>query len=1004
MSTPPTKEPRDDPASDASPPPEPRQQSNTGVAIVGIGASAGGLAAFETFFDAMSVHREPGLAFVLVQHLAPDHDSILVDLVQRHTPMPVVEAADDMIVSANHVYVIPPNRDLAVMHGALQLIEPSAPRGLRLPIDFFFRSLAQDQRERAIGIVLSGTGSDGTLGARAIKGEGGLMMAQTPETAGFDGMPRSVVATGLVDVVLAPAEMPAQLMAFAARHAGAATPDAVPLPADAAALTKVLVLLRAQTGHDFSLYKQSTVLRRIERRMAVHRVASLAHYARYIQDTPLEADALFADLLIGVTSFFRDPEAFESLDKLVIARLIDEAPAGSTVRVWTAGCSTGEEAYSIAMLLHEHVEARPRNIRLQCFATDIDRRAIETARAGVYPANIAADVSAERLARFFVQNPADGSYRVQRSLRDSLVFSEQDVVKDPPFSRVDLISCRNLLIYMGPELHERLIPLFHYALNPNGVLFLGSAEAVGDFGGLFSRIDRGAKLFQRRDVDAGALRPLIPSMLPPALRHRLPPSGATAGDTSPDRRRDLTEQALLKQGPAGALVNQRGDLLYLHGRTGAYLELPPGDAAMNILAMAREGLRRELTTALQDAVAQKVAVHRPGMVIKTQSGYSRVNLTVRPAEAGPRGGDDSGLFVVILEDVTSWDPAPGAPAPGDHATGDLEASDPADARIEALTEELRAKEAFLRTSNEELATSNEELKASNEEMQSVNEELQSANEELETSKEELQSINEELATVNSELQTRMGDLSRANNDLNNLLASTGMGTVFVDHALRIQRFTPAITQVMPLIQSDLGRPVGHLASNLVGYDSLVADIQGVLDALTPREIEVQARSGAWFLLRIRPYRTLENVIEGAVITFTDITDMKSARAVLQESETLRRLAVVVRESRDAILVQGLDGRILAWNPAAERSYGWPEAEALAMNIRALVPETDRDLAVARVRAIASGQEQMEPYRARRVARDGRVIEVWLTATALVDAAGEPYAIATTERAVGANQP
>lgn len=1002
MTTPLPQAPNDDPASDPSPPPEPRHESTSDVAIVGIGASAGGLASFEAFFNAMSAHPEPGMAFVLVQHLAPDHDSALVELVQRHTPMPVVEAADGMRVAANHVYIIPPNRDLAVLHGTLQLLEPSVPRGLRLPIDFFFRSLAQDLRERAIGIVLSGTGSDGTLGARAIKGEGGMMMAQTPETTGFDGMPRSVIATGLVDFVLAPAEMPAPLMAFAARSGVAGGTAPAPLPVDAAALSRVLVLLRAQTGHDFSLYKQSTVLRRIERRMAVHRIASLAHYARYMQETPREADALFADLLIGVTSFFRDADAFAALDELVIAPLIDRAEAGSTVRVWTAGCSTGEEAYSIAMLLHEHIEARPRNIRLQCFATDIDRRAIETARAGVYPANIAADVSAERLARFFVRNPADGSYRVQRALRDSLVFSEQDVVKDPPFSRVDLISCRNLLIYMGPELHERLIPLFHYALNPDGVLFLGSAEAVGDFNDLFARLDRGARIFRRRPVVPAALRPLIPSMLPPALRHRLPLPGVVPRDTSPDRRRELTEQALLKQGPAAALVNQRGDLLYLHGRTGAYLELPPGNAAMNILAMAREGLRRELTTALQDAAAQKAAVHRPGIAIKTQGGFCRVNLTVRPAEAGAKG-DDPGLFVVILDDITSWEPGPGVPPPGERAAGDAEATSAVDARVEALTEELRAKEAYLRSSNEELATSNEELKASNEEMQSVNEELQSANEELETSKEELQSINEELATVNTELQTRMGDLSRANNDLNNLLASTGMGTVFVDHALRIQRFTPAITQVMPLIQSDLGRPVGHLASNLVGYDSLVEDIQGVLDALTPREIEVQARSGAWFLLRIRPYRTLDNVIEGAVITFTDITDMKAARMVLQESEALRRLAVVVRDSRDAILVQGLDGRILAWNPGAERSYGWSEAEALTMNIRALVPEADRDQAMARVRSMAAGAD-LAPYAARRLARDGRVLDVWLTPAVLVTSTGEPYAIATTERAADATPP
>jgi two-component system CheB/CheR fusion protein len=416
---------------------------------------------------------------------------------------------------------------------------------------------------------------------------------------------------------------------------------------------------------------------------------------------------------------------------------------------------------------------------------------------------------------------------------------------------------------------------------------------------------------------------------------------------------------------------------------------------MNILALARDGLRRDLAAALQEAAAQKTTARRDGIVIRTQGGFTRVDLTVRPAQAG--GGDPTGLFVAIFDDVSTWrgDAAPARPA-------DPPAADP-DARLRALSEELHAKEEFLRTSNEELATSNEELRAANEEMQSVNEELQSANEELETSKEELQSINEELATVNAELQTRMADLSRANNDLNNLLASTGMGTVFVDHALRIQRFTPAITQVMPLIQSDLGRPVGHLASNLVGYDRLIADIQDVLDTLAPREIEVQTRSGAWFLLRIRPYRTLDNVIEGAVITFTDITDMQRARAVLHESEALRRLAVVVRDSRDAVLVQALDGRILAWNPGAEKTYGWSEAEALAMNIRAVIPEAERDQAQARVAAIASARE-LAPFRARRLTRDGRIVEVWLTAAALVTAAGEPYAIATTERAVAESPP
>lgn len=966
----------------SAPPPESRTEP---FPIVAIGASAGGLAAFDAFFDAMSAYPEPGVAFVLVQHLAPDRPSALLELVQRHTPMPVAEVTDGMPVAPNHVYVIPPNRDLAVMGGTLHLLEPAAPRGQRLPVDFLFRSLALEQRERAIGIVLSGTGSDGTLGARAIKSEGGVVMAQTPDTTEFDGMPRSVVAAGLADFVLPASEMPARLLALAARRAGEAdTPDLL-LPADAAALAKVLLLLRSQTGHDFSLYKPRTVLRRIERRMVVHRIESLAAYARYMQETLAEAEALFGDLLIGVTSFFRDPEAFAALDELVLGPLVDAVPDGGTLRVWTVGCSTGEEAYSIAMLLQERLEARPRDVRLQCFATDLDRRAIEVARAGVYPASIAADVTAERLARFFVQDPADGSWRVRRTLRDQLVFSEQDVVRDPPFSRIDLISCRNLLIYMGPELHARLMPLFHYALNPGGVLFLGAAETVGEFADLFARLDRGSKMFRRRDADPRVLRPAMPHVLVPARRHDLPAT-APARATTPDRRRDLTEQAVLRQGPAAALVTERGDLLYLHGRTGAYLELPPGDAAMNILTLARDGLRRDLTLALQEAAAQKAPVRRDGLVIRTEGGVSRVNLTVRPATAGS-GADPQDLFVAIFDDVSTWDAAAPAELPG---------TDAADARVRALSEELRAKEEYLRTSNEELAASNGELRAANEELQSVNEELQSANEELETSKEELQSINEELATVNTELQTRMTDLSRANNDLNNLLASTGMGTVFVDHALCIQRFTPAITQVMPLLASDIGRPVGHLASNLIGYDRLVADIQGVLDTLTPREIEVQARPDVWFLLRIRPYRTLDNVIEGAVVTFTDITDVKRARAALHESAALRRLAVVVRDSRDAVLVQALDGRILAWNPGAERTYGWPEAEALAMNIRDILPEPDRALATAGL-TDAAGAAAPAPVRARRLTRDGRVLDVWLTAAPLLTASGDPYAIATTER-------
>jgi two-component system CheB/CheR fusion protein len=977
------------------------------VPIVGIGASAGGLAAFEAFFSAMPAQTEPGMAFVLVQHLAPDHKSILSDLVRRYTSMKVFEVEDGMLVHANCVYIIPPNRDIAVLNRALHLLEPAAPRGLRLPIDFFFRSLARDRHDRAICIVLSGTGSDGTLGARAVKGEGGMVMAQTPESTEYDGMPRNVIATGLVDYVLQPGDMPDQLIAFAAHHLGGSPAQAWSASHHSEnALKKILVLLRDRTGHDFSQYKQSTVTRRIERRMAVHQIESLVDYVRYMHDVPAEADALFGDLLIGVTSFFRDGDAFAALEERAIAHLFDDKPAGATIRVWVAGCSTGEEAYSIAILLQERIQTLKQQYKMQFFATDVDRRAIDVARAGVYPANIAADVSAARLARFFVEDPTDGTYRVHKTLRDMLVFSEQDVIRDPPFSKLDLISCRNMLIYMGPELQQKLIPLFHYALNPNGILFLGTSETVGEYGDLFAWIDRKSKLYRRREIGLGARHaPIVhftPAMLkgPPPRQDRV--RGGTAGHL-----RELTEQTLLKQGPVGALVNERGDTLYLHGRSGRYLELAPGQAAMNILTMAREGLRRDLTIALHKAVAQKGPVRHEGLLVKTNGGFSRVNLTVRPAEAGPNAVAEPGLFVVILEDApapyqTSTPPV-AAPLLGEAAEDPSAETSDADARIASLTRELRAKDEYLQTTHEELATSNEELKSSNEEMQSVNEELQSANEELETSKEELQSINEELTTVNAELQTKLGDLSRANNDMNNLLAGTGMGTIFVDHQKRIQRFTPAITQVLNLISSDVGRPIGDITSTLVGYNSLITDIQAVLDTLVPKEVEVQMPGGTWFLLRIRPYRTLENVIEGAVITFTEITDMKKARVALQESEALRRLAVVVRDSHDAVLVQGLDGRILAWNPCAVKTYGWSEAEALTMNIRALIPEDQREMSLAKVHEVAHS-EVLAPYRAQRLAKDGQIIELWLTAAALVDEFGKPYAIATTERAIGRGTP
>jgi len=974
-----------------------------GFPIVGIGASAGGLAAFEAFFSGMPVDTDPGMAFVLVQHLAPDHKSILTDLIRRYTRMQVFEVEDGMAVRPNCAYIIPPNRDMALLNGTLQLMEPSAPRGQRLPIDFFFRSLAQDQRERAICIVLSGTGSDGTLGVRAIKGEGGMAMVQNPSSTEYDGMPRSAIVTGLVDYELPAAEMPAQLIAYVARAFGrpprVASP---PAPRAESALRKIFILLRAQTGHDFSQYKPSTIHRRIERRMAVQQIETMDGYVKYLQRTVAEGEALFRDLLIGVTSFFRDPEAFQALEEQVIRKLFAGKPAGAVIRVWSPGCSTGEEAYSLAILLEERLEALKQSYKVQAFATDIDSQAIATARAGIYPASIAADLSPERLARFFAAEPGGSAYRIHKGIRDMLVFSEQNVIKDPPFSKLDLISCRNLLIYMGRDLQKKIIPLFHYALNPGGRLFLGTSETVGEFGDLFATLDRKLKLYQRKEDIHSAQRAPLGRFLPPmtAQEEAVPRAAGKTAFPGKLSSRELTEQALLQQvASAAALVNGRGDILYLHGRSGLYLEPPPGEAGVsNILKMAREGLRRDLATALHKAAGSKEIVRHPGLRVKTNGDFTTVNLTVRPVAAAPAATPEKPLYLVILEEAPPFNPEQAQMAAtlqaGEGANGP--ATTDADARVAALKQELRAKEEYLQAANEEMETSNEELKSSNEEMQSVNEEMQSTNEELETSKEELQSVNEELATVNAELQTKVAYLSRANNDMNNLLAGTGIATVFVDHQLRILRFTPAATHLINLILSDVGRPVGHLVSNLVGYDRIVADTQAVLDSLIPKELEVQTLAGAWYTMRILPYRTLDNVIEGAVITFVDITEMKKPQEALRKASELLRLAVVVRDAHDAITVQDLEGRILAWNPGAVRLYGWSEAEALVMNIRDRIPEGLREEALAKVHQL-SRAEILEPYRTQRITKEGTVVEVSMTSTALVNETGQLYAIATTER-------
>ena len=864
--------------------------------VVGIGASAGGLGAIETFFTHMSADAGADMAFVLVQHLAPDHRSLLTELVQRFTRMTVAEITDGTRVEPNHVYIIPPNKDLELFHGTLHLKDPVKADGLHLSIDAFFRSLAQDQRERAIGIVLSGAGSDGALGVRALKELDGMVMVQAPDSAEYASMPRSAIATGLADLVLPPDEMPAALLSYIHRlFARPRHPEEAPAEQNRALLQKIFLLLRGQTRHDFSGYKINTIYRRIERRMTIHRIETLAEYLLLLQQTPREVQILFHELLIGVTRFFRDPEAFEALSREVVPALFADRHAGAVVRVWVPGCSTGEEAFSLAMIMSEYAGERQDNVTVSIFATDIDTVAIEQARRGNYPANIAADVSPERLERFFVHD--GNSYTVKRSIRDLVVFAEQDVILDPPFSHLDLISCRNLLIYLNAEVQKQLLPVFHYALNSQRFLWLGASESVGEFTDLFTPLNRKWKVYQRKDVPAIPFRPLFG--WPPrgaVLEPPTPPAEARTTTEHADRLRTLLEEYLLAaHTPAGVLVNESGEILFVHGSTGRYLEAAPGAPNLNITRMARKGLRLELISAFHQAVTRKEAVRLAGIRLVGDHPPVLLNLLVAPLPAKPE------LFVVVFtEETVEAEPGP-APAP---------TTVQHDQRIVALELELQAKDAFLQHNMEELTTANEEL-------QSANEELQSTNEELDTSKEELQSVNEELSTVNTELQRKIDALTLANDDMTNLLASSEVGTVFVDAEQCIQRFTPAATDIINLIPSDIGRPLTHLTVNLRDYDRLAADTRQVFATLVPHEVEVQAISGRWYLMRILPYRTQNNAIAGVVITFVEITRQKTLQeemAHLRAQEQAHAFAErVVQTVREPLLVLDAELRVASAN-------------------------------------------------------------------------------------------
>ncbi len=953
-------------------------RSEASFLIVGIGASAGGLEAFERFFTHMPA--DANMAFVVTQHLDAGHTSILSELVARFTSMPVTQVTDQLPIAPNHVYVIPPNRNLALQQGRLILSELVLKHGN--PIDFFFASLAHDQGERTIGIVLSGTGSDGSRGIEDIRAAGGIVIAQEPESAAYDGMPRSAIATGIVDITLPPEEMPAELLRYSQTRdqigvGTARQSQSVITPP----LNKIFSLLYGLTHQDFSTYKQTTILRQIKRRMKVNSLHDLSQYAEYLQETPAEVQLLFNDLLIGVTHFFRDAEAFEALIKFAVLPTIQHDPNNEIpIRVWVPACSTGEEAYSIAIAFQEQLDALNTRRKVQIYATDIDPQAIHQARAGIYRSTIQSDLSEDRLQRFFTLLESN-KYQVKKDIRDMVVFAVHNLLMDPPFSRINLISCRNLLIYLEPDTQQKVFPLFHYALVSGGFLFLGTAETVGDFGDFFSTLDLRNKIFFKKETvhrwssNTGLHPPLESKTIftPP------PPEK----QDSQSRLKEWAEKALLNSiSSSGVVTDDKFNILYVIGHTSNYLEQPTGETTNNVVRIARDGLKPKLSNALRKALNQEAEVRFNQLNYKVNQQDHPVNVVIKPFFDAMEGKT---LILIIFEDIPFL-PAPKAALSADPAVTNK------DQRIADLEQDLQLKDDYLLATINDLEVVNQEANLVNQDLSSANEELQSTNEELETSTEELQSVNEELVTVNTELQSKNEELSVTINDLNNFLTSTEIATVFLDLNLQIRRFTPTIHKIFNLLPGDIGRPIQHFVSNLA-YKNMIADCQAVLDTLYSHPVEVQVDHGEWYLMTIIPYRTVEHRIDGLVITFFDITEQK-------KSEEARRLAVLLRDSNDAIIVFDFHGNIVSWNHGATQLYGWSEKESLQKNIHEFIPADKQEEMHAAIQRLASGKK-VESFETERLIQNGSRVVVWVTMTVLLNDLGDTIRIATTERDITA---
>ena len=898
--------------------------------IVGIGASAGGLEALEQFIG--NVPENSGMAYVVIQHLDPTQKGMLPELLQRVSKMKVSQVKDRMAVKPNCVYVIPPNKSMSILNGVLHLFEPVEARGLRLPIDFFFRSLANDQHERSIGLILSGMGSDGSIGLNAIKEKNGIVMVQDPANAKFDSMPRNAIESVLVDIVAPANLLPARLIEFLKHIPGLRTSIDIEVK-DKSSLDKIIILLRTYTGNDFSLYKKNTVYRRIERRMGIHKIDKIQSYVHFLQENPKEVSILFKELMIGVTNFFRDPLVWEKLKETVIPGILNNLQPGSILRAWVPGCSTGEEAYSLGIVFKEALEkTNPHGgFFLQIFATDLDNDAIDIARKGIFPANIAADVSPDRLNRFFIET--DDGYFINTEIRETVIFAQHNLIMHPPFTKVDFLSCRNLLIYLEPELQKKLLGLFNYSLNPRGILILGSSETLGMQNHFFTPVDAKLKIFMRSDAtlrsESYGFSSTFAQRERPNIEKQMP-------SISPVNIQTLADQLLLQHfSPAGVFVNENGDIIYISGHTGKYLEPAVGKANMNIFAMLREELRNEFHVAFRKAIMKKETVVLHNIKVGTNGGEQTLNIKIqwigKPEQL-------RGMVMIIFTDLPEITDV--------RLLAKQEKKSLHNIRQLQLEKELKYTREKMQDTLEEMQTSQEELKSTNEELQSTNEELQSANEELTSSKEEMQSMNEELQTLNAELQSKIDDFSRVNNDMKNLLNSTDIATLFLDKELNIRRYTIQATKIFKLIKSDIGRPFTDLVCELI-YPGLADDAFEVLRTLAFIQKPIPTKDGRWFSIRIMPYRTFDDRIDGLVITFFNISDLKQVEVKLHETEQMNRL--LLKSSQDIMIKLSTDWKILEFNPEAEKFFGKKREDAVNQNyIQIFIPEqlqkkTENDL-------------------------------------------------------------